>query len=284
MRLHITSLGDRPAAMVTMSEFGLRSVPQLWSFCVEHNTDPYRSFAWPFSKHARNKLLSWMWKIGVCERWAATTVFLAVLYLDLYLTHKSITILQLQDYAVVCMMLACKINEVNTNFDLRRCRLYGGDTLETAQYRSIELDILFGLDFRLNLVTYYHWVEENRWDPPGTLGLPLLLALGWDRGVRLPSRQSSRKRPTGAAPRAPAPTSPRPLKRMRARLARQPPPTPETLREAAEIVTENANIQDTTVKQSLNAMAMYLGLPVFQKDVRKRARQVLLDSVAQKIK
>ena len=31
-------------------------------------------------------------------------------------------------------------------------------------------------------------------------------------------------------------------------------------------------------------MAMYLGLPVFQKDVRKRARQVLLESVAQKIK
>lgn len=252
-----------------------RSTPAQWSHLVESGyvIDPYVNFMWPFSRSTRDTLLSWMWEVGVSEQWQTTTIFLAVLYLDVFMGLNAVSLTQIQDVSIVCMMIACKVNETNSRFGLDFCRQLGADTLEAAGYRALEIRVLQRLQFRLTLVTYYEWVEENRWDAGCVLGRHLLLALGWDRRVRLPERRSARS--SGKVSVAP----PRVLALLRRQAESLDPPADNALRSAASAVLHRGSLS-AAVRCFLRDMERFLGQPL-RGASRKAACQALTDCAAQ---
>lgn len=115
------------------------------------------------SEFQRQILVQWMHNFCQQGRFKASVLFLAVELMDQYFARTKVCISEAnyQQIGVCCIFLAFKLEEddVNKNFTFEVCRMALG-SCNKKEFQDIEADILFTLDFELNIPTIYTYIQK----------------------------------------------------------------------------------------------------------------------------
>jgi len=169
---HLTTFADyNSARLVNKYWYGL--VKQSRFCCLSRSKNCWRlneivhkieRFNWDevqnqVTPYMRSILVDWI--IDVCEEFgfALQTLFLAINYLDRYLSKTAVKKKQLQLLGITCLFIASKFEEVNQP-PIEDFVYLCAETYSRPQIILTELTVLEVLKYELNIVTTYHFLDK----------------------------------------------------------------------------------------------------------------------------
>lgn len=106
----------------------------------------------------RCKLINWLLEVSLHFRFHRETFFLAIHYLDRYLSlHWGLSRHDLQLLGVASLFVAAKLEEIHPPKIKEFAEVCDGTCAPTLIH-SMELDILASVQWRLNFPTVYYWL------------------------------------------------------------------------------------------------------------------------------